>query len=566
MSHKNYGYSLPAVFIPFIFMAGCFQSYQQPAAAEAANVSAFSELAAEINKSTQTIMEKAPREHIQPELIQVIENSYPKYPPQYVIPLPHKSAVAKDELRNLCRFIPGESFILADSDRYRTEGTLFVFTTHALYILSGKTIAAHLGHASWYNAYEGQPYALALSYSQLAGLKIWDTSFEKCLKTDEGLIIKISRQSGIPDCLDAVLAFLKGTAGKSEFKTDSASQYEFIKGHTLIVPHLTPKATEQLRESMQKMTQTHADYVCLAIMADLETFNTPSIRWGSKADFSDEMLLQAIQIARENHLKIVLKPMVNCQDTIWRAWIEFTNDQGRQDLAEWAKWWDAYNAFILHYIRIAQQTGCEMFCIGCEMNSVEPFEQKWRELIWEARKLYSGLLTYNANHGREQEVRFWDALDVIGMSGYYPLGNYMQAAGIEGADQSDYQVAIEDLRIAWELVRDELRQVSRRWKKPLFFIECGICSAKGVSRTPWQHSSPDLIYDGQEQADFYQAVLEMFWDEPWFMGFTWWAWPSVLPPCQEASKQVGFEIYCKPAEDVLKQWYAKDRPFAYQAP
>ena len=113
-----------------------------------------------------------------------------------------------------------------------------------------------------------------------------DTSFEKCLKTDEGLIIKISRQSGIPDCLDAVLAFLKGTAGKSEFKTDSASQYEFIKGHTLIVPHLTPKATEQLRESMQKMTQTHADYVCLAIMADLETFNTPSHSMGLKGRLS----------------------------------------------------------------------------------------------------------------------------------------------------------------------------------------------------------------------------------------------------------------------------------------
>jgi hypothetical protein len=317
---------------------------------------------------------------------------------------------------------------------------------------------------------------------------------------------------------------------------------------------------------VQKLAQTHADYVCLAIMADMETFNTPVIRWGEKAHFPDEMLLKAIRIARENNLKIVLKPMVNCQDAIWRAWIEFTNDKGEQDLAGWDKWWTEYNTFILHYVQIAQQTGCEMFCLGCEMNSVEPFEQKWRELIREARRKYDGLLTYNVNHGRAQEVRFWDALDVIGMSGYYPLGHFMQAAGIEGSDRPDYQVTIEDLRTAWKPVREELRQVSRQWNKPLFFIECGVCSAKGVSRTPWQHPSPDLVYDGREQADFYQAIFEMFWEEPWFMGFTWWAWPPILYPCQEAEKQINFEIYCKPAEEVVKQWYAKDRPFVYQAP
>jgi len=103
---------------------------------------------------------------------------------------------------------------------------------------------------------------------------------------------------------------------------------------------------------------------------------------------------------------------------------------------------DEYNAFILHYVEVAQQTHCEMFCLGCEMSSTEGFEQKWRNLILESRKRYDGLLTYNVNHGKAQDVRFWDALDVIGMSGYYPLGHYMQMAGIEGADRPDYQVTL----------------------------------------------------------------------------------------------------------------------------
>ena len=139
----------------------------------------------------------------------------------------------------------------------------------------------------------------------------------------------------------------------------------------------------------------------------------------------------------------------------------------------------------------------------------------------------------------------------------------MQMAGIKGADKPDYQVTLDDLRIAWKPIRQELKQTSEKWKKPIFFIECGVCSAKGVSRTPWQHSSPELVYDGQEQADFYQAVFETFWDEPWFMGFTWWAWPPALYSCQDVEKQVNFEIYCKPAEDVVKKWYAKERPFDF---
>jgi hypothetical protein len=566
MSHKNSGPLFFAGFFSILFIAGCQPSQLQKERTPKVRGEDFSIRAEEINKTTQATMEHAPRKQIQPELIRVIEDSYSKYPPRYVIPLPHRGAVAKDELRVLCRFVPGESFILAACDRQSPEGTLFVFTTHALYILSGKTVAAHLGRASWYNAFEGQPYAMALSYEQLPSFEIWDTSSEKCLKTADNQVVKISKESGIPACLDALLVYLKNPSAKAQAENEPKSQYEFIKGHTLIVPYLGPEMTEPFRESMKKLAQTHADYVCLAIMAEMETFNSPVIRWGEKANFPDEILLKAIQIARDNNLKVVLKPMVNCQDAIWRAWIEFTNDSGQQDLAGWDKWWTEYNTFILHYVRIAQQAGCEMFCLGCEMNSVEPFEQKWRELIREARKQYTGLLTYNVNHGRAQEVRFWDALDVIGMSGYYALGKYMQAAGIPGADQPDYQVTIEDLRTAWKPVREELRQVSRQWNKPLFFIECGICSAKGVSRTPWQHASPDLIYDGREQADFYQAVFEMFWDEPWFMGFTWWAWPQVLYPCQEAEKHVGFEIYCKPAEEVLKQWYAKDRPFVYQAP
>ena len=51
-----------------------------------------------------------------------------------------------------------------------------------------------------------------------------------------------------------------------------------------------------------------------------------------------------------------------------------------------------------------------------------------------------------------------------------------------------------------------------------------------------------------------------FWNEPWFCGFAWWDWPARLHPKERAGTDKGFCCYGKPAEQVLRTWYAKPRP------
>lgn len=135
----------------------------------------------------------------------------------------------------------------------------------------------------------------------------------------------------------------------------------------------------------------------------------------------------------------------------------------------------------------------------------------------------------------------------------------MEDAGIPGGKDPNTVVGIKELRIVWKIIRDKLSTVSAKWNKPIFFIETGVCNAKNMARTPWEHASPKMIYDGQEQADFYQSVLETFWDQPWFMGITWWDWPASLYSREEAKKDISFAIYGKPAEEVVKKWYSKPR-------
>ena len=66
-------------------------------------------------------------------------------------------------------------------------------------------------------------------------------------------------------------------------------------------------------------------------------------------------------------------------------------------------------------------------------------------------------------------------------------------------------------------------------------------------------------YDGEEQARFYEAAFQVFWDEPWFCGYSWWDWKVKPYRKEEAGRNLEFYIYGKPAEAVLRAWYAKER-------
>ena len=109
------------------------------------------------------------------------------------------------------------------------------------------------------------------------------------------------------------------------------------------------------------------------------------------------------------------------------------------------------------------------------------------------------------------------------------------------------------------MISKKLKYISRRFDRPLFFIEIGVCSARGFSAAPWTHPQKNVAYDADEQRRFYQAIFETFWDEPWFFGFTWWDWPAKLYALEQAKTDIGFYMHGKPTEQLVTEWYAKPR-------
>lgn len=354
---------------------------------------------------------------------------------------------------------------------------------------------------------------------------------------------------------------------KGKHKTDLGSKKSgpgFVKGFSWGWPGTRDQYLgDEPAESMNKLAQTGSEWVCIAFAAEMDTFDNPHFAFSDANTrmVTDAEVKRAIQLARDNHLKIILKPVINVQDGTWRAWIKFTDAEGNKDLAAWNIWWSNFRQFVLHYAAMAQDAGCEMLCLGCEMESTEEFENRWRNLIADVRGIYSGPITYNANHGREDKIPWFDALDIISISAYYPVGTddvmEAEAAGLHNLPVSSNTLTA--LKNRWEPIRLQLKDISRRFDRPILFIELGVCNAKGATAAPWTHEDPNMVYDASEQARYYQSAFETFWNEKWFMGFTWWEWPVRLYDPKDAATDVGFSIYAKSAQDIVRQWYTKKR-------
>lgn len=307
--------------------------------------------------------------------------------------------------------------------------------------------------------------------------------------------------------------------------------------------------TEKSEESIKAMAAMGCNWAALAFAVRQERFSSPRFGFDYRYGNTDREIERAIAMLKAHGMKVCLKPVVNCEDGVWRAYISFPETEvpvydarGRLK-SYWTEWFSCYTAFMCHYAEIAEYTGCEMLCIGCEMIGTEHREAEWRDLIAKVRAIYHGPLVYNANHGKEDGVTWFDALDYIGTSAYFPVGKP------EGSSTADEMTA------AWERYKPHLKALCEKFGKKLLFMEIGCRSARGCASMPWDFAHRDLLRDEDEQANFYESALRAMAGEPYFEGFFWWDWSTFLAPEERIPTDTGFGIHGKKAEKLLKRWY-----------
>ncbi|MCD7761623.1 MAG: 1,4-beta-xylanase [Lachnospiraceae bacterium] len=307
---------------------------------------------------------------------------------------------------------------------------------------------------------------------------------------------------------------------------------DFIKGITFAA--FAPKGsleTPEAKQSLRNLAErTNANFVILVLMGLQDTPQSEDIDYRSDATVSDRELAAAIRMAKDLGLRVALKPTVNCRNGVWRAHINFFDEDVPCE-PKWSNWFRAYTDFQLHYAEIAQREGCEMFLPGCEMVQSERREQEWRQLIGDIRKEYGGLVSYNTDKYQEHNVKWWDAVDVISSSGYYPVND-------------------------WERQLDRIEAVVQKFDKPFFFAECGCMSTKGSDQVPndWNLSG-DVDLEGQ--ADWYRTMFAAGSRRDWVGGYALWDWSWRQYSLAEAVKDKKYDIYGKPAEQVVAEFYGR---------
>lgn len=104
----------------------------------------------------------------------------------------------------------------------------------------------------------------------------------------------------------------------------------------------------------------------------------------------------------------------------------------------------------------------------------------WRTTIAAARGLYTGAIAYGANFDQYQEVGFWDAVDALGVTAYFPLSRY----GDDGVELD------ERLDAAWRRVATDLHAVA---DKPVYLLELGWTRRRGATVRPWSYGRVDVL-------------------------------------------------------------------------
>ena len=156
-------------------------------------------------------------------------------------------------------------------------------------------------------------------------------------------------------------------------------------------------------------------------------------------------------------------------------------------------------------------------------------EKEWRKLITDIRGVYSGLVSYNTDKYQENQITWWDAVDVISSSGYYPIDD-------------------------WDNQLDRIEKVVKQYHKPFFFAEAGCMATEDSNLVPNNWEVKGGI-DLEGQAAWYQAMTEAISRREWVEGMAVWSWHGQLYSEEEAKKHRYYEIYRKPAEDVIRKFY-----------
>lgn len=212
--------------------------------------------------------------------------------------------------------------------------------------------------------------------------------------------------------------------------------------------------------------------------------------------------------------------------------------------ADRAAWFASYRARMAELAAFAEAEGCDELVAASELSILFQDASGWRAIIREIRAGFSGHVTISATWPDYATIRFWDALDSVGVSAYFPLA----------ASRATRSPTV--LSWAWRWHALHLKAVARAWGKPLTFVEVGYPATDVAAVMPWDYAWGTRALDEAQQANCFEAFRRVFSRDPALRRFTMWGGQPYWIDAQGTSGK-GFLPLGKAAEPVVRRLLAE---------
>ena len=222
-----------------------------------------------------------------------------------------------------------------------------------------------------------------------------------------------------------------------------------------------------------------------------------------------ELVARPIREARSRGVAILVTPHL----AQWGSGFPNRGDIAFAEPGARRRFFAHYREWIVQLAAAAREA--DAFAVGNELDGLVDCEAEWREIIAAVRAVTPARLTYAANWTHFERVGFWDALDAVGVQGYFPLSDLEQPGE-------------SDLRAGWRAALERMRAVHERTGKPVVLTELGYNGSLAAAREPWAHRSAapaDRERASQLQATCLRIALEeLAREERWLRGAFLWKW------------------------------------------
>lgn len=268
---------------------------------------------------------------------------------------------------------------------------------------------------------------------------------------------------------------------------------------------------EPAREQLQKIKELGGNWIAINDHAWMGSVNEPALRFGRAGRSPEGNTLQQIKDAHAAGLKILIKPHIWSRDfhgnNKWHGDIRMTSE------ADWDAFFASYTSYLLENARLAQEGGADAFCVGVEYEGTVDQEARWRKLITDVRGVYKGPICYSAAFLEWQKINWWDAVDVISITAYWPVATTENPTD-------------DEIRAAWDKIYAELDPFAAKWNKGIVLGELGYTASPKAAKEPWSHDYGEAF---EQQARLYRIAIEESRKRPYLKGVFLWKWFTADP-------------------------------------